>query len=308
MKKIKVILALSVLVGGAVLASAKSSSTLVASTADITVTNVAPLVWIETMNAIPQSPFINTTNLSDASIIIVDNDSKGKIFGVVNVVQDFTQGTNNSIFAESSWIGNVSGSIKASKMGQPTVQMTIKANGYSSPTTNTLIVAKQSSSAGNASVNINFKSTSAAVPNSTNAFFGYTAAKVAGTSKISFKPGITAVQEKKNVTETATLDVWLYNEKELGLRVVSFGSKFGVIMQDLFGTGSVNSKNQFTVNLKNGGGDSLQLKGQVAAAVIVNGDGTNNIVTISQMDEKGKVSGQAVEGKGFFSKFGGFVE
>ena len=91
MKKIKVsILALSVLVGGAVFASA-AEKLIVASTSDITVTNVAPLLWIDlTGDAIPQSPFINTTNVSPASIILVDNDSKGKIFGVVNIIQDFT--------------------------------------------------------------------------------------------------------------------------------------------------------------------------------------------------------------------------
>ena len=46
MKKIKVsILALSVLVGGAVFASA-AEKVIVASTDNITVTNVAPLIWV----------------------------------------------------------------------------------------------------------------------------------------------------------------------------------------------------------------------------------------------------------------------
>lgn len=305
MKKIKVsLLALSVLVGGAVLASAaKSDKSFVASTADITITNVAPITFIDVFNEIPESPFVNTTNLSPASIIIVDTDSKGKIYGVVNVIKEWTTtGTNASVYAETSWVGDVKGSVKASKMGQPTVQMTIKANGYSSPTTNTFVINKSSSLAGNASLNLNFKSSGVPVLVNTNSPSGD--AKLAGTSKISFKPGITAIQSSKTVSEPAVLTVSLNSEKQLPLRIVSYGSKFGVILGDLFGTGSVNSKNQFTVNMKNGGGDSLQLKGTVASAIIINGGETNSVVTFSQVNEKGKISGQAVEGQGFFSSFG----
>jgi len=303
MKKIKVsILALSVVVGGAVFASAKSSSTIIVSTADIAITNVAPLVWVTpggyTPEALPLSPFLNITNLNPASIVIVNTDTKGKIYGVVNLIKDWTevQGSNTVVKAQTSWIGTVSGSVKASKMGQPTVQMTIKANGYSSPTTNTLILNKDSSG-GDASLNINFKSTSLPVPVSTN-FLGVTA-KVSGTSKINFKPGITVIPEQKTITETATAAVRLNSERELPMRVVSYGKKFGVIMQDMYGTGSLNSQNQFTVNLKDGtGGSSLQLKGQVAAAVIINPGSTNNITTFTTVAEKGKVEGQAVEGNG----------
>ncbi len=300
MKKIKVsILALSVLVGGAVFASA-AEKLFVASTADVLITNVAPIVW-STPYGIPSSPFLNSpTNLNPDSFVMVDTDTKGKIFGVVSLIKDWkSSGTNPTVTAQSSWIGTVSGSVKASKMGQPTVQMTIKANGYSSPSTNTLIINKESNLAGEASLNINFKSTSAAVRLNTNEVNSPFTAQVVGTSKINFKPGITLIQSQKTITETATVPVWLNSERELPMRVVSYGSKFGAIMGDMYGTASVNSKKQFTLNLKDGtGGSSLQLKGQIAAAAIINPGSTNNIVTITTVTEKGKVEGQAVEGSG----------
>jgi hypothetical protein len=301
MKKIKVsILALSVLVGGAVFASAAEKA-IVVSTANIVVTNIAPLVWVD-VNDFPTSVFLNTTNLNEDSVGWVDTDSKGKIYGVFNLIKDWTkvEGSNTVLYAQSSWIGTASGSVKASKMGQPTIQMTMKANGYTSPTTNTLIINKQNSSGGNASMNVNFKSTSAPVAVNTND----NTWKVVGTSKINFKPGITLVQTSKTITEAADLKVRKYSEKELPMRIVSYGTKFGVLMQDLFGTGSANSKGGFSVNLKEGsGGSTLNLKGQLAAATIINSSGTNQVITFSQVDEKGKIQGQAVEGKGIFSSF-----
>jgi hypothetical protein len=304
MKKMKVsILALSVLVGGAVFASA-ADKPIVAGTANVAVTNVAPLLWVETMGQIPHSPFVNTTNLNPQSIVIVDTDGSGKISGLVNLIKDWKQdnGTNPATFlAQSSWIGTVKGSVKASKMGQPTVQMTIQANGYTSPTTNLLLVNNQRAQAGNSSLNINFKSTTAAVPINTN---NLNLCRVAGSSKIQFKPGVTVIQSSKSLTETATLDVYQNIEKELDMRVVSYGSKFGIIFQDLFGTGSSNSKGAFNVNLKGGsGGSNLQLKGQLAAIAYISGGATNIITTISTVEEKGKVQGQTVNGQGVFKQF-----
>jgi len=309
MKKIKVIVvALAVLAGGAVLASAKSSSTIIANTASPIITNVAPLIWID-VRELPTSLFLNDTNLNSDSFSIVNTDNKGKITGVFNAIKDWEQGTNNAIFAQSSWFGTVKGTVKASKMGQPTVQMNISANGYSSPTTNLFILNTQNSSAGNASLKVNFKSTSAAVRTETNSVSSPFDAKVVGTSKINFKPGITAIQSQKTLTETADLNVRLYIEKTVDTRIVSYGTKSGVVVgvgnQTLAGTGSANKNNQFNVNLKdvNQSGSTLSLKGTLAGAVIISGGATNNIITLSTAAEKGKFQGQAVEGNGVFSGF-----
>ena len=311
MKKIKVsILALSVLVGGAVFASA-ADKLIVASTVDVVVTNVAPLVWVD-VSAFPNSLFLNSTNMSEESTGFVTTDDKGKIIGFANAIKNWTkvEGSNTVVYAQSSWIGSIKGSVKASKMGQPTIQMTFKGNGYSSPTTNTFVINSQNSSAGNASLNINFKSTSVPVRLFTNDFSPFSA-KVVGTSKISFKPGITVIQSSKTISESADLDVDLYSEKNIDARVVAYGTKFGVIAdvgnQTLFGTGSGNKNNQFNVNLKGAdGGSSLSLKGQLASAAIITPGATNQVVTISTMEEKGKIQGQAVSGNGFFSRFNNF--
>ena len=80
MKKIKVsILALSVLVGGAVFASAANKAIIVG-TSNVEVTNVAPIVF-STVSELPASPFVNKTNLNSSSIVIVSTDEKGKISG-----------------------------------------------------------------------------------------------------------------------------------------------------------------------------------------------------------------------------------
>ena len=89
------------------------------------------------------------------------------------------------------------------------------------------------------------------------------------------------------------------------MRLVNFGSRFGVIAGDMFGTGSVNSNNRFTVNLKNGnGGSNIQLKGTVASFSFIGGGTTNQITVLSTVEEKGRVEGQAVAGNGVFKAFG----
>jgi hypothetical protein len=304
MKKIKVsILALSVLVGGAVFASAANKA-IVASTSDVTVTNVAPLVWAD-ISDLPSSPF-TSNNLDNSSIIFVSTDSSGKIEGVVNFIKNWTTGgTNPTFVAQSSLFGSVKGKISASKMAQPTTQMTIKASGYTAPSTNLIFINNQQVNAGASTLNVNFSSKNPALPTVTNAA-SYQYA-IAGTSKIQFKSGIAAVSPStKSFTETAVLPVYENKASTFDFRAVVYGTKLGLIewnYLDAAGEGSLNKNGQFNVNMKGLGSSSVQLKGQVAALSYISESATNTITTISTVTEKGKIQGQAVEGQGYWARF-----
>jgi hypothetical protein len=307
MKKIKVsILALSVLVGGAVFASA-ADKTITASTSDVVITNVAPLLWVDIFDSLPSSPFTSNNVDQANSIVFVNTDMSGKIDGVVNLIKNWTTGgTNPTFIAQSSMFGSVKGSVKASKMAQPTTQMTIKANGYTAPTTNLLLINNQQVNAGMSTLNVNFSSKNPALPVNTN---NPNFAAILGTSKIQFKSGIAAVNPStKSFSETAVLYVYQNIVRQLDCRAVVYGNKLGVIewgTTDAWGEGSINSKGAFNVTLKGGGGgsSSLQLKGQVAALSYITEGATNQITTISTVTEKGKIQGQAVEGQGYWARF-----
>jgi hypothetical protein len=307
MKKMKVsILALSVLVGGAVFASAENK-VITASTSDVAVTNVAPLVWSD-ISDLPSSPF-TSNNLDNSSIVFVGTDSSGKIEGVVNFIKNWTTGGTNPTFtAQSSLFGSVKGKISASKMAQPTTQMTIKANGYTAPSTNLILINNQQANAGAASLNVNFSSKNPALATVTNANPAPWQYAIVGSSKIQFKSGIAIINPStKSFTETAVLPVYLNKVQELDCRAVVYGTKLSVIEWDNIGgagEGSLNKNGQFNVTLKTGGsGESLQLKGQVAAIAYRTETATNTITTISTVTEKGKMQGQAVNGQGYWARF-----
>jgi len=298
---------LSVLVGGAVFASA-ADKPIIASTSDIEVTNVAPLVWTDVVE-IPKSAFLNNSNVTYFPGFVT-TDAKGKIIGVANIIKNWTipDGTNApKTVAQSSWVTDVKGTVKASKMGQPTIQMNLKGNGYSAPNTNLLVINGETAVAGASTLSLNFKSTAIPVPVRTNGVVVY---GVVGNYKGSAKTGITAINNNKpiKIDEAAAMEVDRNSVQDLSMRVVRYGSKLNVIAGGgdggLWGSGNVNSKNQFTVNLKDGGlGSSLQLKGQLAALVWVTEGATNTVSSISTMSQKGKIDGQAVEGNGIFSRF-----
>jgi hypothetical protein len=315
MKCMKIgILPLAVVVGGAVVGSAADKVT-VASTSDVAVTNVVPLLWVG-VSTIPSSYFVNPSNVSPASIIIVDTDGSGKISGVVNLIKTWTTGGTRHqpvlTNAVSSWIGSVKGKVTASQMGYPTIQMTIQAQGYSAPATGVLVINSQQYSAVPSKVKIQFKSTAPAIPVVPNP--GPSDFVVEGSNKINFNPGTTTDYcECNTFYEPAELYVEQNIAKEIGFRVIVYGHKVDVIAQDTTnrdigglsgagGQGSVNSQGAFSVNLKGLNGNShLQLKGQLAALAYLTPSDT--VTTISAVTEKGKIQGQAVNGQGYFGRF-----
>lgn len=308
------LLPFAILVGGAVVGSA-ADKVIVASTSDVAVTNVAPLLWVGVFT-IPASPFVNPSNVSPESIIIVDTDGSGKISGVVNLIKTWTTGGTDHepvvVNAVSSWIGSVKGKVTASQMGYPTIQMTIQAQGYSAPATGMLVINSQQYTAVPSKVKIQFKSTTPAIPVVPHpSRFDFI---VEGTSKINFNPGTTTDSCGCNTFyEPAELYVEQNIVKEIGFRVIAYGHKLAVIAQDttnsfigsLYGAsgqGNVNSQGAFSDNLKGLSGNSnLQLKGQLAALAYLTPSDT--VTTISTVTENGKIQGQAVNGQGYFGRF-----
>jgi len=300
MKKVKVsILALSVLVGGAVFASAANNGLTLASTDDIVLTNAVPMIW-SSVNEVPTSLFLVSSN-TFFSAGIVDTDSGGKITGVGNLIRLYWSGTN--VIGASSFYVTIKGKISASQMGVPSVQMTINGNGYTVPSvSNTVAIAGvDHKDAWPGSVNLNFTAkNTAAVSNN----FAY---HILGNLKGTFKPGLAAVASKTvKIDEAADLVVNRQTLSELDLRVILFGKKFAAIltnpnMENPSGTGNLNTKNgQYSVNLKpiGGGSSSLQLKGGITT--LVDPSNTNRVITtINTADAKGKIQGQAVQSTGY---------
>ena len=305
------ILALTVLTAGAVV-SAAANQVFVANTSDIAVTNLAPLLWVG-VTTLPSSPFVNPDNVSPASLIIVDTDGSGKISGVVNLIKNWTTGGTGTeplvVNAVSSWIGTVKGKVTASQMGYPVIQMTIQAQGYSAPAATVVVINSQQASAVPSKVKIQFNSTTPAIPVVPKpSRFDFV---VKGNSKINFNPSTGQSCECNTFYEPAELFVEQNIVREIGFRVAAFGNKLGMIAQDttnsfigsLYGAagqGNVNSQGAFSVNIKGLSGNSnLQLKGQLAAYLTP----SNSVRTISTVTEKGKIQGQAVNGRGYFKGF-----
>jgi hypothetical protein len=300
MKKIKVsILALSVLVGGAVLASAASSS-IIGATSDVALTNTVPLVWYD-VNQLPTSLLLGDTN-SSFQAGFIDTDSGGKIAGVGNVVK-YYYGASNNVVAIGSWYTTVKGKISASKMAIANVNMSIKGDGYSAPNTNPVIIfpaQKSDGFPGKLSVNFTAKNVTAVSNN-----FAY---HILGNLKGTVTPAVQGAKAEK-VDQAADLVVGRNARTELDMRVIVSGNKLAAILYgtDATGTANIGKGGTYTLNLKpvGGGSSSLQLKGQTA--IVVQPGNTNNAVTtISTADVKGKIQGQAVETTGF--KFSSFDE
>ena len=298
MKKIKVsLLALSVLVGGAVLASAASTS-IVGATSDIALTNApAPLIWYDVYTA-PTSGLL--TNLSVGPGAFINTDSSGKIDGVASIVKSYTDASNN-VVAISSWFTTIKGKISASKMAQPSISMSIKGDGYAAPNTNPIVVfpsQKVDAFPGKLSLNFSAKN-AAAISNNFNWH-------ILGSLKGSVTPAVKGAKTEK-VDQTADLIVGRNALSELDLRVVVSGTKFAAIASNggvygANGTGKIGKGGSYSVNLKDSG-TSLGLKGTITTLVLPSN--TNNVVTtINTADIKGKVQGQAVESTGY--KFAGF--
>jgi hypothetical protein len=321
MKKIKVsILALSVLVGGAVLASAAKSSVTVGATSLVEITNATPLVYLS-VGTLPTGGIFDKTNTQFVAAA-VDTDGSGKISGVANL-QNFTF-ASNSPSAIATFYVTAKGKVSASKMGQASIQISLKGSlGYSASDTNlTTVRSRNNSVANGGTLNLQFKTAKPAVlvAVSTNEGFVTYAAlgTLSGTIKYASKSiGTTTL---KNVPASVIVGV----EKITGydMQVVSFGKKFAAIVANTLmdysvfsntggidgatGTGNVNNNNQFNLTLKSpaGGNSSLKWKGSVALKDL-NIGGTNTVPseTIGAANITGKIAGQAVEGVATWSRF-----
>ncbi len=310
MKKIKVsILALSVLVGGAVFASAASSATIL-STTDVILTNApAPLIWSSVINTLPTGILFTNVDFAPA---IVTTDAGGKISGVANIMKSYYDASGTNVTAKSSWYTTVKGSIKATTMAKPSVQMTLKGEGYIAPGdgTNTIVIKPGQSSSGfpgKFNLNFNVKDTAAVpvvVTNGSVVSTNWTIIGGSGSLKGTITPPTKGAKSEK-VDQAAALVVDRNAEDTIGMRVIAYGTKFAAILLgfDVPATGTATVKNgAYTLNLKPvaGGSSSLQLKGQFVA---VTQSPYTNITTINTADIKGKIQGQAVQATGY--KFAG---
>jgi hypothetical protein len=295
MKKIKVsILALSVLVGGAVFASAANTAIL-GSTSDVFLTNApAPLIWSGVYD-LPTSALLNPDKGLSFQAGIVDTDDGGKISGVGNIIKKYYSSTDtNAVTAISSWYTTVKGTIKASKMGTPTVNMTLKGEGYLAPGTNTtVIVPGKSVDAFPGKFNLTFSAKN--TPAISNNF----AYHILGNLKGTITPATQGAKSEK-IDQAADLVVDLNKMETIAMRVIVSGTKFAAIMwdTDATGKGSIAKDGKYSLTLKpvSGGSSSLKLKGTVVA---VTQSPFTNITTINTADITGKIQGQAVNSTGF---------
>jgi hypothetical protein len=286
MKKIKVsILALSVLVGGAVFASA-ASSTLVGSTSDVTLTSVPPLAFSEVFD-LPTSALLNATNGFDTTFTDVFTDASGKIWGVGNVLKRYFDATGTNVVAISSWYMTVKGNITASTMDTPTINMKLSGQGYIAPSTNaTIVIPGNSVDTFPGKFNLTFSAKNA------TPVLGV----ITGTLKVTITPA-TKNGKPTQINEPALLAVDRVSLNTLTMRIIASGTKFNAISflggTATTGTGNINKNTgKYNLTLKpiEGGSSSLKLAGQ--ASVVIS---ATNFVTLNTADITGKIQGQAVK-------------
>jgi hypothetical protein len=312
MKKIKVsLLALAVVAGGAIGASAASSKTTEGDSYGIRLLfpSNAPLSFI-LVNAVAQGAAALT--ISNATFEgVVTTDGSGKIDGAGFERIRYGVLTTNGIVpaAISDYNVNVSGKI-STKNNLPSVQESLKGTGFSSTTnvvlngTNGPIIIIKSPQSGSSSFSVNFTANSAVI--SSNSILA------GGTLKGTIKPGINAINGGKTiqVNEGAILPVELFTLTEGDFQVVQFGNKFwanGVNFpfSQFNGSGSSSSNGKFNYNAKGFGqasGSSFKLSGTGGQLIIVIGGVTNTVVAISSADLSGKIAGQSVSVKGVTSR------
>jgi hypothetical protein len=286
MKKIKVsILALSVLVGGAVFASAASSA-LVGSTSDVTFTNVPPLVWSDVFD-LPTSKLLSSTNGLDDTASTVYTDASGKIWGVGNILKKYYDATGSNVIAISSWYMTVKGNITASTMDTPTVNMTLAGQGYIAPGTNAVIVIPGNSvDTFPGKFNLTFSA------KNTTPVLGVIKGTLKGTITPATKNG-----KQTQINEDAFLAVDRISESTLTMRIIASGTKFNAISfiqgTPTTGTSTINKntgKYNLTLKPLAGGSSSLKLAGQASLLI-----SSTNYITLNTADVTGKIQGQAVK-------------
>jgi len=325
-------IAVAVLAGGTIAASAATPKTQQGSSYALSInfSNIS----VVSVSDIPNGPTVfNVTNFGAGAFsqAIVDTDGSGKIDGAAfvrlasgsgtsvtnidtNSVPPTTNITTTGATAYTDTIGDVSGKVSSSGKSGITITERYKGSGYSAAIgTNGLAgLPTFATLAGPATVQINFKSTSAPVTvTDTNTEF--TSSTVSGALTGNLKPGSTLINGGKNqkISETAVLPVSVNTLENFTLAIVQLGDKFQALgfpqglnqgggSSVLSGSGSF-AGGKAKANLKGHGnsrGASIQLSGGTAATAF--GD-TNaplgSVTTFAQpVTLKGKALGQSLSG------------
>ena len=321
MKKIKVsLLALAVLAGGAIGASAAASSSQGSTfEVDIRMPSNAPISFVSVSDVAYGAAALAISNANFVGV--VDTDGSGKIQGsgftrllfAPYVIVISTNGGVTNVLRTGTGVGDynttVSGKI-STKNNLPNVQESVKGTGYSSARGTNVVAVDGSDgsyvfftdpSAASSSFNVNFTGNAALVIVTNGGVQSY---NLAGNYKGSVKPGKNVNNGKSiQVNEAALLEVDRSLITDIDLQVVKFGSKFwaNVIDENFNGSGNISGSGKATANFKGFGfqnGDSFKLTGQQGNIIIIIGGKTNTVAFLGSVDISGKFNGQTVSATG----------
>jgi hypothetical protein len=287
MKKLKIsLLALSVLAGGSLVASAAAATTYTAYNLFAAWTNIT--VW-DVDGAITTS---GTTFPQVDNDTFVSTDGSGKITGGGFLTVDYN--TNNVPW--SRIFVDISGKVSSTKSSAASVSLTMKGNGFT--------VQDHTVAATATPVSCNLKFTGAPGPNpdtnssQTSIIVGTVSGTITGNTPLGTKTAkvtnLPVVLQSGSFTLQASMDV---------LASATKMSIWGLGNSTFTGTGNIKKDNTFTANLKgtgNGKGSSLSLTGTIGT--YTNGfAGTNSGISYSAPVQpinikSGKIQGQTVSG------------
>jgi len=312
MKKIKVsLLALAVVAGGAIGASAASTSEGVTFQAAIRFASNAPLSFISVSDVALGAVSLAISNANFAGV--VDTDASGKIEGsgftrllfapyIIVINTNAPASTNRLASGVGDYNTTVTGKV-STKNNLPNVQETVKGTGYSSSPTNAVLVTGNDGTyvffrnvnSSSSSFNVNFTGNAAVISSN---------ATLVGNYKGTIKPGKTINNGKTiQVNEGALLDVDPNNLTQIDLQIVKFGNKFwaNVLDANINGSGNISGSGKATANFKGFGreaGDSFKLTGQQGNVIIIVVGATNTVAFLNTVDLSGKLNGQTVSATG----------
>jgi hypothetical protein len=294
MKKLKIsLLALSVLAGGSLVASAAAPIVGNDYTFDAIFTNPTP-TSIFSVDGTPIPDPSSTVTVEEIGPGGVNTDGAGKIDGATTLRIGFLNASSNLV-AVADMVTTVSGSI-VTKGTTPTATINLKGNGSSVDSTGVV---------GTCNMSLKF------VGSPTNLTATGFDLPIKGTFSGTVKTGLASINGGKPLkvdTTTTGSASGSGNPVELFGRVIQNNTKLYIVANDLDGTGSVNTKKQtYTSNLKGFGsskGSSVTLSGNTTVKTNVWFQfGTNPPVSINvgvpaTANAKGKAQGQSVNATG----------
>ena len=287
MKKIKVsILALSVLVGGAVFASAANATTYTTYHVSATETNPTASFW--DVYGAPTTP---SGFPEVGSSVSASTDGSGKIVGAGMVYIDF----NTNFIPFSAFTADVSGKI-GNKGSATTVSVTVKGTGYT---------ASGDGTGQPASYSVKFTGKPGPNPNTNSSqkviIVGTGSVSIKGTTPLGAKSA--TIKSLPMVINSSSLSfVNIEADVLQTLKSITSGKQqlFG---NSFTGTGTVNTKG-YTANVKGVGaekGNTLTVTGSMGLYTNTIQVGTSSVVVpftapTSATITKGKIQGQSVSG------------